>query len=100
MDSLHNGNTAPSIPLLRGSEEQAVKLRKRLEDVFGNVALVRDIVIVCLELEAHGGDFNTEVAHVMRRCAADRLHFQMHMLTKVIERLGGKTAFSGQKEAA
>jgi hypothetical protein len=87
--------SSTSIPFLRGSEEQAMKLRKRLEEVFGNMALAHDVVTICLELgQANVGDFNGEIAHVLRCCAADRLHFQMHALTKVIERLGGRTVFS------
>jgi len=88
-----------AIPLLQGSHEQAVKLRKRLEDVFGNISLVHDVVVISLELgQANVGDFNPEIAHVLRRCAADRLFFQMRLLTGVIERLGGKTALSEVKE--
>lgn len=85
----------PSVPLLRGSEEQVAKLRKRLEEVFRNVSLAHDVVAICIELsEGNSGDFNAEMAHVLRRCAVDKLHFQMEVLTKVIERLGGTTAFS------
>jgi hypothetical protein len=90
-----------SIPLLQSSHEQAVKLRKRLEDVFGNMALVRDVVTVCVELgQANAGDFNREIAHVLQRCAADRLSFQMRLLNGVIERLGGKTALNEAKEVS
>ncbi len=83
----------PSVPLLRGSEEQVIKLRKRLEDVFRNVSLAHDVVALCVEL-SHGnsGDFNPKIAHVLRRCAAEKLYFQMEVLTKVIERLGGTPA--------
>ena len=89
------------IPLLQGSHEQVIKLRKRLEDVFGNISLVQDVVIICLELsQADVGDFNPEIAHVLRRCAADRLFFQMRILTSVIERLGGRTALSKIKETS
>jgi len=53
------------------------------------VSLAHDVVAICIELsEGNTGDFNPEMAHVLRRCAADRLHFQMEVLTKVIERLG------------
>ena len=53
------------------------------------------MVVVCIELsQGASADFNREVAHVLRRCAADKLYFQMGVLTNVIERLGGKTAFS------
>ena len=80
----------PSVPLLRGSEEQVIKLRKRLEDVFRNVSLAHDVVALCVELsQGNSGDFNPEIAHVLRRCAAEKLYFQMEVLTKVIERLGG-----------
>lgn len=81
----------PFVPLLRGSKDQVIKLRKRLEDVCRNVSLAHDVVALCVELSQgnSGGDFNPEIAHVLRRCAADRLHFQMETLTKVIERLGG-----------
>lgn len=95
-----NDAQTQSIPLLQSSHEQAVKLRKRLEDVFGNISLVHDVVVICLELgQMNVGDFNPEIAHVLRRCAADRLHFQMRVLTGVIERLGGKTGFT-EKEVA
>src|ERR1700722_994652 len=92
-------NVAPpdhqSVPLLKGSEEQVAKLRKRLEEVFGNVSLAHDVVAICIELsEGNSGDFNPEMAHVLRRCVADKLHFQLGVLTNVIERLGGTTAFS------
>ena len=73
-----------SAPLLKGSEEQVVKLRKRLEDVFRNVSLAHDVVAICIELsEGNTGDFNPEMAHVLRRCAAERLHFQMEVLTTI-----------------
>ncbi len=89
-----------SAPLLKGSEEQVVKLRKRLEDVFRNVSLAHDVVAICIELsEGNTGDFNPEMAHVLRRCAADRLYFQLEVLTKVIERLGGTTALSDAEAA-
>jgi hypothetical protein len=78
-----------------GSEEQVTKLRKRLEEVFGNVSLAHDVVAICIELsEGNTGDFNPEMAHVLRRCVAEKLHFQLEVLTSVIERLGGTTAFS------
>ena len=81
-------------PLLKGSEEQVVKLRKRLEDVYRNVSLTHDVVAICIELtEGNSGDFNPEMAHVLRRCAADRLYFQLEVLTKVIERLWGHHDF-------
>ena len=88
--------TSPFAPLPSDGEEQVIKLRRRLEDVFRNVSLVHDVVTVCIELsQGSTGDFNAEIANVLRRCAADRLRFQMTVLTNVIERLG-----SGNVEAA
>ena len=34
-----------SIPFLRTNEEQAVKMRKRLEDIFSNISLVHDVIV-------------------------------------------------------
>ena len=86
----------PFASLPSGGEEHVIKLRRRLEDVFRNVSLVHDVVTVCVELsQGSTGDFNAEIANVLRRCAADRLHFQMTVLTNVIERLAG-----GNVEAA
>ena len=101
VEAMTGDHASPSsIPFLQSSHEQVLKLRKRLEEVFGNLELVRDVVIISLELgQANVGDFNPEIAHVLRRCAADRLHFQMRVLTGVIERLGGKTGFT-EKEVA
>jgi hypothetical protein len=83
-----------SVPLFRGSEEQVAKLRKRLEEVFRNVSLAHDVIAICIELgESSSGDFNAEMVHVLRRCAADKLRFQLEVLTKVIRRLGGTTTF-------
>ena len=94
-----NGAEAQTIPFLLGSHEQAFTLRKQLEDVFGSLALARDVVTACLELgHADAGDFSGEIAHVLRRCAADRLSCQMCALTAVIERLGGKTTLSEAKD--
>jgi len=88
----------PSVPLLRGSEEQVAKLRRRLEDVFRNVSLAHDVIALCVELSQDNcGDFNPEIAHVLRRCAAEKLHFQMEVLTKVIERLGGTPVLGNAK---
>ena len=80
-------SACPSIPLLRGSEDQVTKLRKPLEDVCRNVSLAHDVIIVCVELCGSSGYFNAEISHVLRHCAADRLDLQMEALLIVIERL-------------
>ena len=101
MESIRNGNTAQSVPFLRGSEEQAIKHRKRLEEMFGSIELVHDVIVLSIEVcEANGGDFNPEMSHVLRRCGANRLFAQMRVLTSMIERFGGTTKLSVQAEAA
>jgi hypothetical protein len=91
-------STSPPLDLSPGSsEEQTVKLRRRLEDVFQSVSLVHDVVTVCVELsQGSSGDFNSEIAHVLRFCAADRLRFQMTVLTSVIERLAERSVSKGE----
>ena len=89
-----------TIPFLRGSEEQATKMRKRLEEMFGTIELVHDVIVLSVEVcEAGGGDFNPEMAHVLRRCGANRLFAQMRVLTAMIERFGGTTKLSQQAQA-
>jgi hypothetical protein len=87
----------PSIPFLRTNEEQALKLRRRLEDVFGNIELVHDVIVLSIEVcEANEGEFDPEMAHVLRQCGANKLYAQLRALTGIIERFGGTTKFSKQ----
>lgn len=92
---------ATAIPFLQSSEEQAIKLRKRLEEMFGSIELVHDVIVLSIEVcDANGGDFNPEMAHVLRCCGANRLFAQMRVLTSLIEKFGGTTKLSEQAEAA
>jgi hypothetical protein len=84
-----------SVPFLRTNEEQAAKVRKRLEDIFSNISLVHDVIVMSIEVcESNSGDFNPEMSHVLRRCGANKLHSQLQALTTIIEKFGGKTEFS------
>lgn len=88
----------PPIPFLRSNEEQALKMRRRLEDIFGNVELVHDVIVLSIEVcEANCGDFDPEMANVLRQCGANRLYAQLKALTNIIERFGGTTKFSKQE---
>jgi hypothetical protein len=40
------------------------------------------------------------VPHVIRRCATNRLYTAMKTLTEVVERFGGRTKISEDKDAA
>ncbi len=88
--------SGPCISLPEHSgEEQILKLRRRLKEVSRDVSLIQDVITVCVELsQGSSGDFNPEIANVLRRCAADRLRFQMTVLTNVIERLGDGNGLS------
>jgi hypothetical protein len=87
------------IPQMQKNEEQFLKVREKLEDLFSNLNLIHDVVIVCSGLcrEAQS-DPTLEVAHVLRRCATDKLFGQLNALTSVIERLGGRTEFTELRE--
>ena len=101
MESIRNGNTAQSVPFLRSSEEQAIKHRKRLEEMFGTIELVHDVIVLSIEVcESNSGDLNSEMSHVLRCCGANRLFSQLRVLTDMIEKFGGTTKLSVQAETA
>lgn len=96
------------IPFLRTDEEQIAKIRRQLEGVFRELDLVHDVIVVCdvashgtVSLATHGDvDLSEAVPHVIRRCATNRLYTTMKTLTEVIERFGGRTKLSENKEGA
>jgi hypothetical protein len=45
------------------------------------------------------GDFNPEMSHVLPPCGANKLHSQLQALTSIIEKFGGKTAYSEHKDS-
>lgn len=48
--------TGSTIPFLRGSEEQATKMRKRLEEMYRSIELVHDVSVLSIEVcESTGG---------------------------------------------
>jgi hypothetical protein len=64
-----------------------------LENMFIELSLIHDITAVCRAVcDAVRSD--TDVSHVLRRCASDKLHSQMEELTTIIEQLGGQTDLS------
>jgi hypothetical protein len=97
-----------SIPFLRSDEEQIGKVRRQLEGVFRELDLVHDVIVVCdiaahaeINIASHGDvDLGDAVPHVIRRCATNRLYTAMKTLTEVVERFGGRTKISEDKDAA
>ena len=87
------------IPFLKGDEEKLAKIRRQLENVFEELRLVEDLMMLCgavCEVTKCGFDF--EIEHVMRRCGTNRIHGVLRTLTQVIERFGGSTAMSDSAE--
>ena len=97
-----------SIPFLRSDEEQIGKVRRQLEGVFRELDLVHDVIVVCdiaahaeINIDSHGDvELGDAVPHVIRRCATNRLYTAMKTLTEVVERFGGRTRISEDKDAA
>jgi len=97
----------PSIPFLRSDEEQIAKIRRQLEGVFRELDLIHDVIVVCdiaahaeINIDSHGNvELGDAVPHVIRRCATNRLYAAMKTLTEVVERFGGRTKISEDKDA-
>jgi hypothetical protein len=87
------------IPFLKGDEEKLAKIRRQLENVFEELRLVEDLMMLCgavCEVTKCGFDF--EIEHVLRRCGTNRIHGVLRTLTQIIERFGGTTAMSDSAE--
>jgi hypothetical protein len=103
-----NQSAYQSIPFLRSDEEQIGKVRRQLEGVFRELDLVHDVIVVCdiaahaeINIASHGDvALGDAVPHVIRRCATNRLYTAMKTLTEVVERFGGRTKLSEEKDAA
>jgi hypothetical protein len=94
-----NQSAPQSIPLLRSNEEQLAKISRQLEGMFRELRLVQDVIMVCGGVrESIGSDLDGEVEHVLRRCGSDRLSNVLKTLTEVVERFGGRTEMSEERE--
>jgi hypothetical protein len=94
-----NQSAHQSIPLLRSNEEQLAKISRQLEGMFRELRLVQDVIMVCGGVrESIGSDLDGEVEHVLRRCGSDRLSNVLKTLTEVVERFGGRTEMSEERE--
>jgi hypothetical protein len=94
-----NQSVHPSIPLLKGNEEQLAKIRRQLEGMFRELRLVQDVIMVCGGVrEFISSDLDDEVENVLRRCGSDRLSVVLKTLTEIVERFGGKTEISESRQ--
>jgi hypothetical protein len=87
------------IPMLQDNEARMLKLRKKLERIFDELELIRDVIIVSyFACKGQNSDVDPEIEHVLRTHGSNALHSQMAHLTDVIEKLGGRTQFTEDRE--
>lgn len=84
------------IPLIQTNAEQLHKIRRQLEGVFRYLEIAHDEVSVCSTAAREEGI--PEIATVLSLSICNRLHSQMNSLTNVIERLGGRTQMTEDRE--
>jgi hypothetical protein len=82
--------------MIRDNELRLLKMRRQLEDMFRNLYLVHDEIGVASEAARSEG--LPEIATVLSLCVCNRLFGQLRSLTNIIERLGGTTDLSEEKE--
>jgi hypothetical protein len=88
------------VALLRQSQDQIGKLRKRVGEVFRNRSLTQEVVTHDGKLsQTSSSDLQPEIAHVLRLCAIDKVHFQNAVLAKLVERQGAISLKTGGIES-
>jgi hypothetical protein len=99
---MNNGHPSPTTPNISGtlsSEPERIQMRARLQDVFGELRLVRDVITVSVEaMHAQVSDFDPEVGRVLFQCGAERLYGQLESISDLIEQLGGRTEFTEDRD--
>ena len=83
---------ATTIPLIQDCELRLAKMRRQLEDIYRNVDLAHEEVIVAADAAREQGMPHLDT--VLRLSVSNRLFGQLKGLTNIIERLGGKTDLS------
>jgi hypothetical protein len=96
---IENPSAHQPIPFLKSDEEQLAKVRRQLEVMFRELRLVQDVIMVCGGVCGSGNsDFDDEVEHVLRRCGSDRMYTILKTLTQIVERFGGTTELSDERQ--
>ena len=99
---MSNSHSAPETPdgsASRRNEPHLLQMRSRLQDVFGELRLVRDVITVSVEaMHAPVSDFDPEVGRVLFQCGAERLYGQLESLSDLIEQLGGRTELTVDRD--
>lgn len=92
MTSIESQQPAATIPLARDNELRLAKMRRQLEEMFRKLDLIHDEVSVAAD--AARSNELPELDNMLRLSVAAKLFGQLEQLTKIIERLGGKTVLS------
>ena len=77
---------------MRDSEPRLAKMRRQLEEMFRKLDLLHDEITVAAD--AARSNRRPELDNMLRLSVAAKPYGQLEMLTKIIERLGGKTGLS------
>jgi hypothetical protein len=81
--------------IIKDNGRHLTTMRARLQDIFGEIHLVRDVITISIEaMHAQVSDFDPEVGRVLFRCGAEKLYGQLCSLSDLIEQLGGRTEFT------
>jgi hypothetical protein len=94
MTSIESQQPAATIPFVRDSELRLAKMRRQLEEMFRKLDLIHDEISVAAD--AARSNELPELDNMLRLSVAAKLFGQLEQLTKIIERLGGKTVLSGE----
>ena len=97
MTSIESHQPAATIPFVRDSELRLAKMRKQLEGMFCKLDLLHDEITVAAD--AARSNSLSELGNMLRMSVAAKLFGQLELLTKIIERLGGKTVLSEEEGA-
>lgn len=92
MTSIESQQPPATIPLVRDGELRLAKMRRQLEDMFCRLDLIHDEISVAA-CAARSNEL-PELDNMLRLSVAVKLFRQLEQLTKIIERLGGKTVLS------
>lgn len=89
----------PGIQTIQDCERNLIAMRTRLQDMFGELCLVRDVITVSVDaMISQVSSFDPDVGRVLFRCGAEKLYGQLESLSDIIEQLGGRTEFSKSRE--
>jgi len=98
MTSIESQQQTTTIPFVRDSELRLGKMRRQLEEMFRRLDLIHDEISVAAD--AARSNEVPELDNMLRLSVAAQLFGQLEQLTKIIERLGGRTELSEERESA